>query len=68
MYNTEHVCEYYKFTGRHTDEVLHELYQNDLLISFNQSEYNKKADVLNHNVNIENKGFFEKLFDFLSQK
>tara|TARA_B100001142_G_scaffold112501_1_gene114452 strand:- start:217 stop:609 length:393 start_codon:yes stop_codon:yes gene_type:complete len=40
MYNTEHVCEYYKFTGRHTDEVLHELYQNDLLISFNQSEYN----------------------------
>ncbi len=32
------------------------------------SENNKKAHVPNHNFNIENKGFFEKLFDYLSQK
>ncbi len=32
------------------------------------SENNKKADIPNDNFNIENKGFFEKLFDYLSQK
>lgn len=38
MYNTEHDCTYYKHKTNDEEEL--ELYQNDLLIVFNESEYN----------------------------
>ena len=38
MYNIEHDCTYHKHKTNDEEEL--ELYQNDLLIVFNESEYN----------------------------
>lgn len=65
MYNTEHDCTYYKYQTDEEQQL--ELYQNDLLIVFNESEYN--TSVMNKISNLYEKlkdiEDFKKLFELL---